>query len=194
MEAETAAALQEAAESGDESSDAAEVEAMLADVVAREWEVERRESALSVREEASESSPSIAEPAVLAGVSQAGAIGADGWPTGPSTSTPPQETDSIDAIRREAMAALDQSRLSGDWTGDDASTTSGNGAPKIDYGPSVPRPPKPSKPTKDSDGSQVEEVESRYRRNSAKLPRIGIEPGTSSDSIANLRKKIVSND
>jgi hypothetical protein len=194
MEAATAASLQEAAESGAESTDAAEVEAMLSDVVAREWEVARRENAVTVREETAERSPAIAEPAVLAGVSQSGAIGADGWPTGPPTSTPPQETDSIDAIRREAMAALDESRMSDEWTGDDTPASSGNGAPKIDYTPSVQPRPKPSKPAKDSDGDEVKEVESRYRRNSAKLPRIGIEPGTSSDAIANLRKKIVSND
>jgi hypothetical protein len=92
------------------------------------------------------------------------------------------------------MAALDQSRLSDEWTGEDAPTASGNGASKIDYQPTVQPRPKPSKPAKDSGGEEVKEVESRYRRNSAKLPRIGIEPGTSSDAIANLRKKIVSND
>jgi hypothetical protein len=194
METATAASLQEAAEAGTESTDAAEVEAMLSDVVAREWEVARRENAVTVREETAERSPTVAEPAVLAGVSQSGAIGSDGWPTGPPTSTPPQETDSIDAIRREAMAALDESRMSDEWTGDDTSASSGNGAPKIDYKPSVQPRPRPSKPSKDSDGDEVKEVESRYRRNSAKLPRIGIEPGTSSDAIANLRKKIVSND
>ena len=37
-------------------------------------------------------------------------------------------------------------------------------------------------------------VESRYSRNSAKLPRIGVEPGSNSDTIANLRKQMTADD
>jgi hypothetical protein len=49
-------------------------------------------------------------------------------------------------------------------------------------------------PAEEKEKAATAPVESRYRRNSAKLPRIGIEPGSSSDSISNLRKKIVSDD
>ena len=194
MEAEAAEVLRDASESGDGANDAVAVEAMLADIVAREWEVGRREVAVTVSEETVHEPSGVVEPAVLTGVSQAGAMGADGWPTGPSSSSPPPETDSIDAIRREAMAALDQSRLSEDWTGDDVEANGSNGGPKIDYGPSAPHRPKPSKSTEEADDGPAEVVESRYRRNSAKLPRIGIEPGTSSESISNLRKKFISKD
>ncbi|VAV91364.1 hypothetical protein MNBD_ACTINO01-1784, partial [hydrothermal vent metagenome] len=42
----------------------------------------------------------------------------------------------------------------------------------------------------DDDEPTDDPVESRYSRNSAKLPRIGIEPGSSSDTIANLRRQM----
>jgi hypothetical protein len=68
--------------------------------------------------------------------------------------------------------------------------------PTMDYSPSVPYPThddaiEASDPT---EPEKPKEVESRYSRNSAKLPRIGIDPSSASSSIANLRKQLRSND
>ena len=92
------------------------------------------------------------------------------------------------------MAALDESRLSEDWVGDDVAANGKNGSSDWDYSPSAPHRPKVIAPSEEKEKAATAQVESRYKRNSAKLPRIGIEPGSSSDSISNLRKKIVSDD
>ncbi|MCL1594372.1 MAG: hypothetical protein M3132_08485, partial [Actinomycetia bacterium] len=109
--------------------------------------------------------------------------------------------DSIEAIRIEAMRALEEARVVREHArDDDAIETTDQQAespvrPVLDYSPSVPAPVK-SEATdsedEDEDEDEPELVESRYSRNSAKLPRIGIEPGSSSDTIANLRRQMTS--
>jgi hypothetical protein len=67
----------------------------------------------------------------------------------------------------------------------------------MDYSPSVPRKaPEPvAEADAEADGEEAEaEVESRYSRNSAKLPRLGIDPSTASNSIANLRRQMKSDE
>jgi hypothetical protein len=112
------------------------------------------------------------------------------------------DQDSIDAIRREALAALQASRSDG-WDEPRAAEIPQEvfaGAaierPTMDYSPSVP-PPVHDSPADESDSApdvRPAEVESRYSRNSAKLPRLGIDPSSASSSIANLRKQLKSND
>jgi hypothetical protein len=92
---------------------------------------------------------------ILASVPAAGAIGPDGWPTGPSSGGSFEETDSIDAIRREAMAALDESRLSEDWVGDDVAANGKNGPSEWDYGPSVPHRPKVVAPAEEKEKAWI---------------------------------------
>lgn len=186
--------LTQASEADESDQDPADIEAMLADIVAREWEIGRRERALADREDSLLSRAATSEAVGLAAVPAGSGIGPDGWPTEPSSATRSVEGDSIDAIRREAMAALDESRLENDWSGEEVAGNGTKGAPTFDYSPSVPHAPKQPVATDEVVEHEVVPVESRYRRNSAKLPRIGIKPGSSSDSIAKLRKMIVSGD
>ena len=58
----------------------------------------------------------------------------------------------------------------------------------FDYSPAV-APPTDDPVDEEPDPDRAVS-ESRYRRNSARLPRIGIEPGKNADTIANLRKKM----
>ena len=63
----------------------------------------------------------------------------------------------------------------------------------MDYSPSVPAPAKEA--VLDEERlDQPAVVESRYARNSAKLPRIGIDASSASSAIANLRKQMTSDD
>ena len=64
----------------------------------------------------------------------------------------------------------------------------------FDYSPSVPHQPKVSDVIEEVGEEEIAHLESGYRRNSPKLLRIGIEAGSSSDSIADFGKKIVSSD
>ena len=67
----------------------------------------------------------------------------------------------------------------------------------IDYSPAVAPQPKAEVADEDEEGEAEDflpRVESRYSRNSAKLPRIGVEPGSNSDTIANLRKQMTADD
>ena len=114
--------------------------------------------------------------------------------------------DSLDAIRDEAMRALEEARSLKDHSSTDPDTTleisemepPGSTAPILDYSPSVPAPVSDADADADADESEGEEeaenlddlVQSRYSRNSAKLPRLGIEPGDASSTIANLRKQM----
>jgi hypothetical protein len=63
----------------------------------------------------------------------------------------------------------------------------------MDYSPSVPAPPKAETVVEEETDEPVV-VESRYARNSAKLPRIGIDASSASSAIANLRKQMTSDD
>ena len=46
----------------------------------------------------------------------------------------------------------------------------------------------------DDDDDEPTPVESRYSRNSAKLPRIGVDASSASSTIANLRKQMTADD
>jgi hypothetical protein len=116
-----------------------------------------------------------------------------------SQATP--EQDSLDAIRDEAMEALKEARALKDSSVVDQESEPGTSeperpvskAPVLDYSPSVPAPVKASEEPEDEDkddDKDDEPVESRYSRNSAKLPRLGIEPGAASSTIADLRKQM----
>ena len=107
------------------------------------------------------------------------------------------EEDSLDAIRSEAMLALEEARSIKDQPQADEIKDSINSdqkhvavsRPAMDYSPSVPAPVNvPEEDEKEEEEDQP--VESRYSRNSAKLPRLGIEPDSASDTIANLRKQM----
>jgi hypothetical protein len=107
--------------------------------------------------------------------------------------------DSLDAIRDEAMRALEEARSLKEQPEVENATASGtagagaegSSAPILDYSPSVPAPVT----TNDDDNAVDDEdldglVQSRYSRNSAKLPRLGIEPGAASSTIADLRRQM----
>ena len=107
--------------------------------------------------------------------------------------------DSLDAIRDEAMLALEEARaLKGQSSapGTEASVDSEPepapaARPVIDYSPSAPAPSSHVDEGDDEDDDDSDDaVESRYSRNSAKLPRLGIEPDSASSTIANLRKQM----
>jgi hypothetical protein len=89
------------------------------------------------------------------------------------------------------MAALQDTRTADGWP--DTAPAAAADRPIIDYSPSVPAP-KRTDIVDDDDLPEPAMVESRYRRNSAKLPRIGIDASTASAGIANLRKQMTSDD
>jgi hypothetical protein len=107
------------------------------------------------------------------------------------------EQDSLGAIRDEAMQALEEARAlkespmvdQGSYSDTSEPEGAVRQAPVLDYSPSVPAPVKASEEPEDEEKDD-EPVESRYSRNSAKLPRLGIEPGAASSAIANLRKQM----
>jgi hypothetical protein len=115
-----------------------------------------------------------------------------------------QGEDSMGAIRAEAMRALEEARELKDGPRTDVaveptpsepeSSESTSAAPILDYSPSVPAPARTTDEVdeeEDEEGEEEEEmVQSRYSRNSAKLPRLGIEPGEVSSAIADLRKQM----
>ena len=122
----------------------------------------------------------------------------------------PSTDDSIEAVRNEAMIALEEARSIREESfaeshpavqDDSPSTDTVDPAvpeasheeerPVFDYSPAVAPAPTPVEELDDDDEDEAEEpTESRYSRNSARLPRIGIEPGANADTIANLRKKM----
>ncbi len=132
-----------------------------------------------------------------------------------SVGSPVADADTIEAIRREALAALKAARTDDDWSAPRSAELTAESthaaetavtepeptvaANTLDYSPSVPYPdpmdeaveePTALSVADDEDEPIDEEVESRYSRNSAKLPRLGIDPSTASSSIANLRKHV----
>lgn len=194
IETDAAAILREAVESRDvasfESEDSEAKERWINELEAREAEVLRRERAVSDREHA-------AERAAVVAASQGGVplyvvpdtgTGTDGWPQTADVSEP----DSIDAIRREALAALEQARGDEVMARVSVPAAEANGGP-IDYSPSVPHHTEVDIVDED-DLEKPAATESRYARHSAKLPRIGIDPSTTSSSFANLRKQMTSDD
>jgi hypothetical protein len=115
-----------------------------------------------------------------------------------ATESAPGE-DSMDAIRAEAMRALEEARELKDGPRADVAAEptpsepeSTSGAPILDYSPSVPAPVRATDEVDEEEEEEEEEemVQSRYSRNSAKLPRLGIEPGAASSTIADLRKQM----
>lgn len=102
------------------------------------------------------------------------------------------EVDSLDSIRREALQALEETRSLRDTLGSDPvadpDPKAPPPAPVYDYSPSVQPPAKSAE--EDEDEHDEKPVQSRYARNSAKLPRLGIEPGSASSTIADLRRQI----
>jgi hypothetical protein len=120
--------------------------------------------------------------------------------------------DSMEAIRSAAMEALDQARaIKGQPTSGTPDVQpsgwdvrEGTHDPQpinvqrepvvMDYSPSVE--PKVQDDVLDDDEDDdvpaADERKSRYSRNSAKLPHIGVQPGLNSDTIANLRKQMTS--
>ncbi|MCL1600490.1 MAG: hypothetical protein M3112_02985, partial [Actinomycetia bacterium] len=72
------------------------------------------------------------------------------------------------------------------------SSESAPAAPILDYSPSVAAPVRTTDEVDEDDDEDEEEemVQSRYSRNSAKLPRLGIEPAAASSAIADLRKQM----
>jgi hypothetical protein len=146
----------------------------------------------------------VAPPVDDSGVSLSDRIAAAD--TGP---TAPPADDSIDEIRNAAVEALEEARLLKGKP--DIDTSQENDSPindgpsvdvlddppkvDIDYSPSVEPPVRiPEADESDEEPKDDQVVESRYKRNSARLPRIGIEPGSSSDTIKNLRKQILHDD
>ena len=117
-------------------------------------------------------------------------------------SGPASTEDSMDAIRAEAMRALEEARelkdgprvdVAAEATGSEpVSSESAPAAPILDYSPSVPAPARTTDEVDEDDDEEEEEemVQSRYSRNSAKLPRLGIDPGAASSAIADLRKQM----
>jgi len=115
-----------------------------------------------------------------------------------ATESAPGE-DSMDAIRAEAMRALEEARELKDGPRADVAAEptppepeSTSAAPILDYSPSVPAPVRTTDEVDEEEEEDEEEemVQSRYSRNSAKLPRLGIEPGAASSTIADLRKQM----
>ena len=122
----------------------------------------------------------------------------------------PSTDDSIEAVRNEAMIALEEARsireesfdeshpaVQDDSPSTDTVDPAGSEVsheeerPVFDYSPAVAPTPTPVEELDDDEEDEDEEpTESRYSRNSARLPRIGIEPGANADTIANLRKKM----
>ena len=68
----------------------------------------------------------------------------------------------------------------------------------FDYRPSEPKPTPvvtaASFLNRGKDDDDEEVVESRYTRNSARLPRIGVDPGRASSTIADLRKQMTADE
>ncbi|MFV1970473.1 MAG: hypothetical protein ACC683_05645, partial [Acidimicrobiia bacterium] len=114
--------------------------------------------------------------------------------------TPTPEGDSIDAIRQEAARALEEARSLRVTTPGESVVETETAEPEpfapppvIDYAPSVQAPARGDDDDEDEDDDDDEDeapVESRYSRNSAKLPRLGIEPGSASSTIADLRRQM----
>jgi hypothetical protein len=131
--------------------------------------------------------------------------------------------DSIDAIRNAAIEALEEARAIKEQSFADRTTSVDpevvpgavedapagatgtefpeavrNGPPDVhlDYSPSVEPPVRLAESTDDDDDDDDEPtpVESRYSRNSAKLPRIGVDASSASSTIANLRKQMTADD
>jgi hypothetical protein len=110
--------------------------------------------------------------------------------------------DSMLAIRAEAMRALEEARelkdgpradVAADPTpSEPVSPELTSAAPILDYSPSIPAPARTTDEVDEKEDEEEEEemVQSRYSRNSAKLPRLGIEPGAASSTIAELRKQM----
>ncbi|MDK1104167.1 MAG: hypothetical protein QGD93_11220, partial [Actinomycetota bacterium] len=108
-------------------------------------------------------------------------------------------SDSLEAIRLEAMRALVETQSLQGADTDDAAIDPGPRepapSPVYDYSPSVPAPKKAVEDDeKDEDEGGGELVENRYARNSAKLPRLGIEPESASSTIADLRRQMTAGD
>jgi hypothetical protein len=122
--------------------------------------------------------------------------------------------DSMEAIRSAAIEALDQARAIKDQSIAGAADPQPSGwdvrdvqeevepidvhrEPIVmDYSPSVAPPVRHDELDDDDDDDDdvpvADEKKSRYSRHSAKLPRIGVQPGLNSDTIANLRKQMTS--
>ncbi|MFO7699332.1 MAG: hypothetical protein R6W79_01835, partial [Acidimicrobiia bacterium] len=60
----------------------------------------------------------------------------------------------------------------------------------MDYSPTVAPPPRHAQAEDVDESEEPTRIESRYSRNSAKLPRIGVNPTNSTSTIANLRKQM----
>ena len=194
IETDAAEVLRNAVEARDQASTSSDdpeaAVALVAELEERELAVTRRERAISDREDVAEQTTTrgVETVAALYSVPAAAGTGTDGWPTGGTSAG----SDSIDAIRREAMAALEHTRTQDGWgaTNVDSADTP---RPVIDYSPSVP--PKPKKvDVGDDEDDETAFVESRYRRNSAKLPRIGVSAESAAGAIANLRKQMTSDE
>ena len=107
------------------------------------------------------------------------------------------DSDSLDAIRDEAARALEETRSirEAPATVDSAEPDRSEGTVppetvKFDYAPSVEPPNRKKSIDSDDDERSTKPVESRYSRNSAKLPRLGLGPEAASSAIANLRKQM----
>jgi hypothetical protein len=108
--------------------------------------------------------------------------------------------DSMLAIRAEAMRALEEARelkdgpradVAADPTpSEPVSPELTSAAPILDYSPSIPAPARTTDEVDEKEDEEEEMVQSRYSRNSAKLPRLGIEPDAASSTIAELRKQM----
>ncbi|MDA2980029.1 MAG: DivIVA domain-containing protein [Actinomycetota bacterium] len=194
IETDAAEVLRNAVEARDQASTSSDdpeaAVALVAELEERELAVTRRERAISDREDVAEQTTTrgVETVAALYSVPAAAGTGTDGWPTGGTSAG----SDSIDAIRREAMAALEHTRTQDGWAATQVASAD-TPRPVIDYSPSVP--PKPKKvDVGDDEDDETAFVESRYRRNSAKLPRIGVSAASAAGAIANLRKQMTSDE
>ena len=100
----------------------------------------------------------------------------------------------MDALE-EARALKDQSFA--DRHPESGEPSEGSSEPPrfhIDYSPAVEPPPKDKADAEDDASDEEAPVESRYSRNSARLPRIGVDASSASDTIANLRKQMTAED
>lgn len=204
--------LRQAAEGGgsaDEDARAlAAAETAAAQLAERTKEIEDREFALDAREKAITLREQQAEDTGESGGSHGADVYAIPVAPRPSSDQPTNgnghgdtQADSLESIRREALAALQASRTDG-WDEprsaeipQEAFASATVERPSMDYSPSVPHPtPASEVGDENDDDAKPAEVESRYSRNSAKLPRIGIDPSTASNSIANLRKHMKQDD
>jgi len=175
---------------GEASDQSAEIEETVQADVAL-LEIEPAESTSDVMDPSPEA---LIEPTPLAGISLRDRI------DNAENSEASSSEDSLDAIRNEAMSALEEARALKDRpvaeTVDEVQVSEDESAQPakvvLDYSPSVPAPERVSDVDENQNGEMEESdpVESRYARNSAKLPRLGIEPGAASNTIANLRKQM----